>query len=51
MAGQVPDIDHDEKDRKDETWCLFERTADRSTALYRFELSKFGAGVRILVLS
>ncbi|MDM0070079.1 caspase family protein [Variovorax sp. J31P207] len=48
-GGQVPDIDHDEKDRKDETWCLFDGQLI-DDELY-FELSKFGAGVRILVLS
>ena len=48
-GGQVPDIDHDEKDRKDETWCLFDGQLI-DDELY-FELSKFGAGVRVLVLS
>lgn len=48
-GGQVPDIDHDEKDRKDETWCLFDGQLI-DDELY-FELSQFGAGVRVLVLS
>ena len=48
-GGQVPDIDHDEDDRQDETWCLYDGQLI-DDELY-FELSKFGAGVRILLLS
>ena len=48
-GGQVPDIDHDEPDRKDETWCLYDGQLI-DDELY-FEFSKFAAGVRILVLS
>ena len=48
-GGQVPDIDHEEADRKDETWCLYDAQLI-DDELY-FELSKFAAGVRILVLS
>ncbi|MDM0085724.1 caspase family protein [Variovorax sp. J31P179] len=48
-GGQIPDIDHDEKDRKDETWCLFDGQLI-DDELY-FELSKFVSGVRILILS
>ena len=48
-GGQVPDIDHDEPDRKDETWCLYDGQLI-DDELY-FEYSKFAAGVRILVLS
>ena len=48
-GGQVPDIDGEEADRKDETWCLFDGQL-LDDELY-FELSKFAAGVRILVLS
>ena len=48
-GGQVPDIDNEEPDRKDETWCLYDGQLI-DDELY-FELSKFAAGVRILVLS
>ena len=48
-GGQIPDIDHEEVDRKDETWCLYDGELI-DDELY-FELSKFAAGVRILVLS
>ncbi len=48
-GGQVPDANHDEPDKKDETWCLFDGQLI-DDELY-FELSKFKAGVRILVLS
>lgn len=48
-GGQVPDTNHDEPDRKDETWCLFDGQLI-DDELY-FELSRFAAGVRILVLS
>ena len=50
-GGQVADTSGDEKegDKKDETWCLYDGQLI-DDELY-FELSKFGAGVRILVLS
>ena len=48
-GGQVPDINHDEDDRKDETWCLYDGQLI-DDELY-FEFSKFAAGVRILMLS
>ncbi|BDT67777.1 hypothetical protein os1_19550 [Comamonadaceae bacterium OS-1] len=48
-GGQVTDIDNDEPDGKDETWCLFDGQI-LDDELY-FEYSKFAAGVRILVLS
>ena len=48
-GGQVPDANHDEPDKKDETWCLFDGQLI-DDELY-FELSQFKAGVRILVLS
>ena len=48
-GGQVRDVDHEEADRKDETWCLFDGQLI-DDELY-FELSKFAKGVRILVLS
>ncbi len=54
-GGQVPDLNGDEgkfgdaKDRKDETWCLFDRehVDDERAALW----AKFKKGVRIVVLS
>jgi len=48
-GGQVPDTNGDEPDKKDETWCLYDGQVI-DDELY-FELSKFKAGVRILVLS
>ena len=48
-GGQVKDIDHEEADGKDETWCLYDGQLI-DDELY-FELSKFAAGVRIVVLS
>lgn len=48
-GGQVKDIDHDEADRKDETWCLYDGQLI-DDELY-FALSRFAPGVRILVLS
>jgi hypothetical protein len=48
-GGQVPDTNHDEPDRKDETWCLYDgQLIDDELYL---EYSRFAAGVRILVLS
>jgi hypothetical protein len=48
-GGQVRDSNGDEPDRKDETWCLFDGQLI-DDELY-FELSRFAAGVRVLVLS
>ena len=48
-GGQMPDTNGDEPDGKDETWCLYDGQL-LDDELY-FELSKFAAGVRILVLS
>lgn len=48
-GGQVPDIDHEETDRKDETWCLYDGQLI-DDELY-FALSKFASGVRIFMLS
>ena len=48
-GGQVRDVSGDEPDKQDETWCLFDGQLI-DDELY-FELSRFKAGVRILVLS
>lgn len=48
-GGQVADASGDEPDKQDETWCLYDAQLI-DDELY-FELSKFGAGVRVLVLS
>jgi metacaspase-1 len=48
-GGQVPDTNGDEPDKQDETWCLYDGQLI-DDELY-FELSRFQAGVRILVLS
>ena len=48
-GGQVEDVTGDESDKKDETWCLFDGQLI-DDELYH-ELSRFRAGVRILVLS
>lgn len=48
-GGQVRDASGEEPDKKDETWCLYDAQLI-DDELY-FELSKFAAGVRILVLS
>jgi hypothetical protein len=48
-GGQVPDVNGDEDDKQDETWCLYDGQLI-DDELY-FELSQFAAGVRILVLS
>ena len=48
-GGQVPDTNGDEADGQDETWCLYDGQLI-DDELY-FELSRFGAGVRVLVLS
>ena len=48
-GGQLPDLNNDESDSKDETWCLYdgELVDDEIYAL----LGKFAQGVRILVFS
>lgn len=48
-GGQVPDVTGDEFDKRDETWCLYDGQLI-DDELY-FELSRFAAGVRILVVS
>ncbi len=48
-GGQVKDINADEPDGQDETWCLFDGQLI-DDELY-FELSRFPKGVRVLVLS
>ena len=48
-GGQVPDIDGDEPDKRDETWCLYDGQI-LDDELY-LEFSRFAAGVRLLVLS
>jgi metacaspase-1 len=48
-GGQVKDMNGDEPDRKDETWCLFDaQLVDDELYL---ELSRFARGVRVIVLS
>jgi hypothetical protein len=48
-GGQITDIDGDEEDQLDETWCLFDGQLidDELNILW----AKFAAGVRVLVLS
>jgi hypothetical protein len=48
-GGQLPDLNGDEDDGQDETWCLFdgELVDDELYSLF----SKFAAGVRVLVFS
>lgn len=48
-GGQVPDVSGEEDDKQDETWCLFDGQLIDDELYY--ELSKFKAGVRVLVLS
>ncbi len=48
-GGQVPDVSGEEPDKLDETWCLFDGQLI-DDELY-FELSKFKAGVLVLVVS
>ena len=48
-GGQVPDVSGDEPDKQDETWCLYDGQLIDDELYY--ELSRFGQGVRILVLS
>ena len=48
-GGQVPDVSGEEADKLDETWCLYDgQLIDDEMYL---ELSRFAAGVRIVVLS
>jgi hypothetical protein len=48
-GGQLPDLNDDEPDAQDETWCLFdgEQVDDELYSL----LFRFAAGVRVLVFS
>jgi len=48
-GGTIPDVDGDEEDQVDETWCLFDGQLldDELNILW----SKFKAGVRVLVVS
>lgn len=48
-GGQVPDVTGEEDDKRDETWCLYDAQLI-DDELYH-ALSRFAAGVRILVLS
>lgn len=48
-GGQLPDINSDEPDAQDETWCLYDGELV-DDELYA-ELRKFARGVRILVFS
>jgi len=48
-GGQIPDTNHDEADRQDETWVLYDRELI-DDELYA-QWSEFKAGVRILVFS
>lgn len=48
-GGQIPDVSGEEADKLDETWCLYDNQLI-DDELY-FELSRFKAGVRLLVLS
>jgi metacaspase-1 len=48
-GGQVPDVTGEEDDKQDETWCLFDGELI-DDELY-LELTKFAAGVRVIVLS
>src|SRR5215212_10639420 len=48
-GGQIPDVTGEEDDKLDETWCLYDgELIDDEVYL---ELSRFAAGVRVLVLS
>lgn len=48
-GGSIIDVNKDEKDGFDETWCLFDRQLIDDELFERF--SKFKAGVRILIFS
>lgn len=48
-GGQIPDVTGEEDDKLDETWCLYDgELIDDEVFL---ELSRFAAGVRVLVFS
>ena len=48
-GGQLPDVDNEEADERDETWCLYDgQLIDDELYL---ELAGFAAGVRVLMLS
>jgi hypothetical protein len=48
-GGQIPDVDDEEAEDQDETWCLYDRQVvdDELYAMY----GRFALGVRIVVLS
>lgn len=48
-GGQIPDVSDEEEDKLDETWCLYDAQLIDDELYY--ELSRFKAGVRIVVLS
>jgi hypothetical protein len=48
-GGQIPDLNNDEPDAQDETWCLYDGELI-DDELYA-QLGKFTPGVRILVIS
>jgi len=48
-GGQMPDVTGEEKDKLDETWCLYDGEVI-DDELY-LELTRFAPGVRVLVLS
>lgn len=48
-GGQVDDVNNEEEDRQDETWCLWDRQLI-DDELFRL-WSQFNSGVRIVVLS
>jgi hypothetical protein len=48
-GGQLPDLNNDEPDAQDETWCLYDAEL-LDDELYA-QLGKFSPGVRILVFS
>lgn len=48
-GGQLPDLNNDEDDGQDETWCLYDGQMVDDEIYY--ELGKFESGVRVLVLS
>jgi len=48
-GGQVPDMNNDEDDYQDETWCLYDGELIDDELFYL--LGKFAEGVRILVFS
>lgn len=48
-GGEVPDMNGDEADRQDRTWCLYD--AQLIDDELHLELSRFSAGVRVLVVS